>query len=340
MRAAFHVDAHTLQLRDPVAEPEPADDEVIVRVRACGICGSDKHDLETPPRREQIPGHEFAGVLETGAGAFSAGESVLVDPVLRCGECAACRAGRDNLCEKMRVYGCRGTQPPGAFAERVAVRARNLHRVPEGLPFHVAALADPLAVALHAVDLGPDPQGLSCAILGAGPIGLLALQVLARREAARVVLLDISGHHLEVARQIGSELGYANLETIEIDPERDPLSYDLGGPLDLSLELAGGEAPTLDQAIHYSAKGATVLNISQRPGGTRYNYQGALFKELTLIGCCGQSSRDFAEALDWLGRGRILAEPIISDRFPLAEVQAAYNRSITRDALKVMVEPE
>lgn len=340
MRAAFHVDAHTLQVRDSVPVPEPATDEVRLRVQACGFCGSDKHDFETPPRREQIPGHEFTGIVETGHGDFQPGDRVIVDPVLCCGECPACRSGRDNLCENMKVYGCRGTQPPGAFAEAVAVRARNLHRLPDHLPFDVATLVDPLAVALHAVSLGPDPRGLRCAVFGVGPIGLLALQVLARKEAAHILAIDINPDHLQTARHVAETAGFSQIETIQVDPEADPYSLDLGAPLDLSLELAGGNAPTLDQAIHYSTKGATILNISQRPGGIHYNYQAALFKELTLVGCCGQASADFAEALRWLSDGLVLADPVISHRFPLVDIQAAYNQSLKPDALKVIVQPD
>lgn len=334
MRAAFHVDAHRLELRRDVPDPQPGPDEVLIQVKACGFCGSDKHDLETPPRRQQIPGHEFAGIIAGGGdGEFPAGAPVVPNPGIRCGQCPACLSGQDHLCENKRVYGCRGNQPPGGFAEYVKVLKQNLNRVPEGVDFDEITLADPLAVAIHAIRLGPDPRGLNCVIFGAGPIGLLAAQVLAQMNARRVLLVDISASHLKVGKSLGT------FETFLIDPATDPFSHDLGGPFDLSLELAGGNAPTLDQAIHYSQRGGTILLISQRPGGSHFNYQHVLFKELKLIGCAGQNRRDFSEAIDWIGSRRIQIKPIISARFPLDEVQSAYDHCITRDALKVIVQP-
>lgn len=334
MRAAFHVDAHRFELRRDTPDPEPGPGEVLIQVKACGICGSDKHDLETPPRRQQIPGHEFAGVIAAGGeGMFTDGARVIPNPGIRCGTCAACVSGSDHLCENKRVYGCRGNQPPGAFADYVKVLKENLNLIPDGVSFDEATLADPLAVALHAIRLGPDPKGLNCAIFGAGPIGLLAAQVLAEMGASRVLLIDISASHLEVGKSLG------DFDTYLVDPSKDPFAADLNGPFDLSLELAGGNAPTLDQAIQFSQRGGTVLLISQRPGGSHFNYQHVLFKELKLIGSAGQNRRDFSEALDWIGSGRIRIEPIISNRFPLEEIQAAYDHCITRDALKVIVNP-
>jgi len=194
MLAAYHVAPNRLELREtPLPALEPG--EALIRVEACAFCGSDKHDLARVPGAPRVPGHEFSGVVDQLAGdaPLSVGDAVCVDPIVRCGRCDHCLSGRDHLCRTMGVVGC---QDPGGFAEFVKAPARNLHPKPPGLSFEAATLADPLAVALHAISLVPPVDGARCLVLGAGTIGLLMGQLLQLRGAREVWLADIEEGHL------------------------------------------------------------------------------------------------------------------------------------------------
>jgi len=325
--AAFHVAPNRLELR-ATADPKPAEDEAIIRVRACGFCGSDKHDLSRAPAEPRIPGHEFCGVVEQASfgASFSPGDRVVVDPIMRCGQCDYCLEGRDHLCRTMAVIGC---QTAGGFAELVKAPLRNLHPLPAELSFEAATLADPLAVALHAADLAGAVEGKRCLILGAGTIGLLLAQVLAMRGAAAVWLADIEETHLDLARRLGL------FETILVSASQAP---DLPSDCDLAVELAGGGGSTLAMAIDSVRKGGTVLCVAQRPP-TEVSYPAILFRELRLQGVFGQRSKDFAEAIRLLATGQIQGEALITDCFPLGQVQAAYERFLQPSSVKVVVLP-
>jgi len=325
MLAALHVAPNRLEVIE-VPAPDPAPGEVVVAVRACAFCGSDRHDLAHQPAEPRIAGHEFAGVVvqEAADTPDLVGQAVIVDPIMRCGRCDYCRAGQDHLCRSMAVIGC---QTPGGFAELVKAPAGNLHPKPEGLPFAVATLADPLAVALHAAELACAVPGARCLILGAGTIGLLLAQVLAFQEAGEVWLADIEATHLELARRLGA------FRTVDLS---GGATEGLPGECDLAVEVAGGAAPTLGWAIAAVRKGGTVLCVAQRPP-TEIAYPTLLFRELRLQGVFGQRARDFGRAVELLGTGRIAGAPLITDCFPLAEAQAALERFLEPSSVKVVV---
>jgi threonine dehydrogenase-like Zn-dependent dehydrogenase len=325
MLAAYHVAPSQLELREtplPVLEPG----EALIRVRACAFCGSDKHDLGRVPGAPRVPGHEFSGVAEVLAGeaSISVGDAVCVDPIVRCGRCDYCASGRDHLCRTMGVVGC---QTPGGFADFVKAPVANLRPKPPGPSFEAATLADPLAVALHAASLAPTVDDARCLVLGAGTIGLLMAQVLRLRGAREVWLADIEEGHLALARSLGP------FETVNLATQPGEALPD---ECDLAVELAGGDAPTLDLAIASLRKGGTALCIAQRPP-SHVAYPTILFSELRLQGVFGQRSPDFAEAITLLGTGQVSGEPLISDRFPLSQVQAALDRFLEPSSVKVVV---
>ncbi len=336
MKAAVHTGPFTLEVRD-VPVPEIAEpDDVLVRVAAVGICGSDKHDLETPPRREQIPGHEFTGVVAAvgkDSAGFRVGDRVLVNPVTRCGRCEACRRTPPAPCLRPVVYGCRGDQPPGAMAEYCKVRAEDLSRVPDDVSLEEMALTDPLAVAVHAVNSGPPVRGENCAVLGAGVIGLLLAQVLRLRGAARIALLDILPSHLEMGRRLGDFECFSGEDADRAAADLE--AFDCG----VWYELAGGEAPTLDIAIRASRRHGRIILISQRPKGVWINYQMVLFKQLVLQGVALTSKESWAEASALIASRRVKAAPLITHRFPLEEVNEAVRTAVRGDSLKVMIRP-
>jgi threonine dehydrogenase-like Zn-dependent dehydrogenase len=335
MKAALHVDRFRLDLVErPIPEPEAG--ESLLRVKACGFCGSDKHDFATPPKRQQIPGHEFAGVVEEISGdpsGFSAGDRVLVRPKIMCGGCYQCREGDPELCENVRVYGCRGDQPPGGFAELVKVQTRYLRKMPEGISFAEATMADPLAVAIHGFDFTPDVEGERIAIFGAGVIGLLAAQVAHLRGAPRVFLIDINPDHLALGKQLGP------FEALPARDDESHLEKLQAAGIEISVELAGGDAPTLDHAIRVTRKGGTVLLVSQRPGGSFIDYQRVMFQELRLQGVAGQRDANFTEAIELMGAGSVQVRPLLSATFPLERIQEALETALQPGSLKVVVAP-
>lgn len=337
MKAALHSGAFELQIVDR-PQPEIADeDHVLLRVGAVGICGSDKHDLETAPRVPQTPGHEFAGVvaaLGTSPGPFRPGDRVLVRAQARCGRCPACCRRPRGECENPGVYGCRGQQhPPGAMAEYVLVRTENLTRLPDHVSFDHAAMADPLAVALHAIELGPPVAGQTCVVMGAGVIGLLLGQCLLQRGAGRVVMVDVLPSHLETARVLG-------LHECLLATSREHLVPRLMA-LESSLyyELAGGDSPTLDIAVQCIRPSGTILLISQRPKGVWLNYQSVMFKQLRLQGVAGLSDTNWDEAIRLIFNGAVALDPLITHRFPLAQVATALHTAVEGDSLKVIIHP-
>ncbi len=168
MKALVFTAPGTLELLD-VPEPDPAPGEVLVQVRAAGICGSELHGARQPGFRKPplIMGHEFAGVSATG-------DPVVINPILSCGHCGRCRRGLRNVCADRQII---GVHRAGGFAERVAVPASALRPLPPGLPWETAALIEPAANAVHAWNLARGAQGARVGVIGCGAIGLLCLAV-------------------------------------------------------------------------------------------------------------------------------------------------------------------
>src|SRR5438270_9300489 len=187
-------------------------DDVLVRVRAFGICGSDVHGMDGSTGRRRPPivmGHEAAGVIaELGkeVQGWKVGEPVTFDSTLYCGECDFCRKGEINLCDHRRVLGvsCEDYRQHGAFAEFVVVPQHVLYRVPPNLPFEHAALAEPFSIALHAVNRAPVKSSDEVLVIGAGMIGLALVQALRQKGCARIIVADIAQERLALAKQIGA----------------------------------------------------------------------------------------------------------------------------------------
>ena len=248
---------------EPVAGPG----QVVVAVRASGICGSDVHGFTGSTGRRRIGvvmGHEAAGeVIATGEGMarLRLGDRVVLRSILPCGRCDRCLQGQPNLCLERQGL---GMQLDGAYAERVVVPEAMADPIPDALSFEDAALVEPLAVAMHAVDLAPFGPADTVAIVGAGPIGLLALLAVRRRGAGRILVTDRDPHRLELARALGAD------EAIDVsagDPVERVLAATDGRGADAVLE-AVGIAPTVAQSIAIARPGGTVTWVgNSAPGG-------------------------------------------------------------------------
>src|SRR5512140_2343334 len=191
-------------------DPKPGVGEVLVAVKACGICGSDVHGMDGSTGRRRPPiimGHEAAGVIaERGkeVTAWQAGEPVTFDSTIYCGHCDYCRRGQINLCDNRRVLGvsCEDYRQHGAFAEFVVVPQRILYRVPEGLAFEHAALVEPFAIALHAVRRSPPALNDAVVVVGAGMIGLALVQALSQAGSGLLIVVDVAADRLALAAQL------------------------------------------------------------------------------------------------------------------------------------------
>ncbi len=314
-----------------VPVPRPGQGEVLVRVGACGICGSDgPRVLEKGAHRHPlIPGHEFAGtVAELGGGVsrWKAGDRVAVFPLIPCRACPACREGVYELCEN---YDYLGSRSNGAFAEYVCAPAWNLVRVPEGVSLECAALTEPAAVALHALNRFGVGRGATVAVFGAGPIGVLVAQWAAALGAGRIWLVDIVPEKLDVARELTrAELILAG----ERDPVEEIGKATEGRGVDLAVEAAGVPA-TVRQALAVCARGGRVVLLGNPSADVTLPQElvsQVLRKQLVLGGSWNSSFRggeddEWAAALAAMADGRLRVAPLITHRFRLEQAGEAFS---------------
>lgn len=307
-----------LRLHDE-PEPEPGAGEVVLRVEAVGLCGSDRHWLieggigDAVLRRPLVLGHELAGTIETGP---RAGERVAVDPAIPCEACPTCRAGLQHLCPDVEFA---GHSLDGALRARIAWPERLAHRIPDSLPADEAALLEPLAVALHALDLGHAGPGTRAAVVGCGPIGLLIVQALLASGAATVGAADPLPHRLGAALALG-----AVAEATGVD---------------VAFEAAGEDA-AVERAIELVRPGGRVVLVGI-PDADRTSFPAAATrrKGLTILVSRRMRPSDLPLAIALAASGRVDLGALVSERRPLAEWPEAFAALRERRGLKVVVAP-
>ena len=313
--------------------PAPGPGEVLVRVEAVGICGSDLHWFEegtiggVPPAWPLSPGHELAGTTEDG-------RRVAVDPAVPCETCALCHEGHPNLCPSVRFAG--GGEEDGAFCEWMAWPERCVIPLPDTLSAVDGALLEPLGVALHAVDLAHLRTGMSVGVFGCGPIGLLALQAARLAGATQLIATDLPSrpHRLEAARALGAQ-------TVAADEGREAraiLELTEGRGIDAAVEAAGENA-AVDAAVDAARPGARVV-IAGITTGERISFRSsqARRKGLSLV-LSRRMKHTYPRAIDLATRGLVDLRSLVTDRFSLTESATAFATAAAREGLKVIVEP-
>jgi L-iditol 2-dehydrogenase len=316
----------------PVAEP--ADDEVLVAVRACGICGSDVHGMDGSSGRRRPPvvmGHEAAGVVAP------AGDRVTFDSTVSCGRCHFCRQGQVNLCDERRVLGvsCEEYRRNGAFADYVAVPARILYRLPDGLSFEQAALLETLSVAVHAVRRVGVSPGETAVVVGTGMVGLLVVQALRAYGCDRVIGVDLDAGRLALAEKFGAVTVSGDAQTVAA-----AVRESTGGAgADLAIEVVG-VSPAVQTAIASVRKGGRVGLIGNVSPMVELALQAVVTRELALYGCCA-SSGEYPESIDLLASGRVDVGPLISAVAPLSEGAGWFDRLYggAPGLMKVVLQP-
>jgi (R,R)-butanediol dehydrogenase/meso-butanediol dehydrogenase/diacetyl reductase len=298
--------------------PEPAEDELLLDIAACGICGSDLHMTEDPVTfgigEGMVLGHEFAGeVVRCGSGVsgFHPGDRVAVAPMRGCGRCASCLHGEPAWCAEMRLIG-------GGYAEFTTVAARQCCLLPDDLPTGEGALAEPVAVGLHAVMRSGLKPGDRVLVLGAGPIGLL-VAFWARRLGARdVVVADINRHQEERAAAIGAT-GFA----LSGPGLANELRQQMGAPPDIVFECVGKRG-LIDFACSLVRVHGTVVGVGLCVGGDEWDPFAALSKEIQVVFAAFFTMAEFETALEALGPGRFRPQALVTGRIGFAEVPETF----------------
>jgi len=325
-------------------KPGIGDGDLLVQVKACGICGSDIHGYDGSSGRRIPPlvmGHEAAGVV-AAAGAnvagFKPGDHVTFDSTVSCGSCFFCQQGRINLCDNRMVLGvsCGEYRRHGAFAEYVSVPARICYQLPEGLPFAHAAMIEAVSVAVHAANRAPVTLGDTAVIVGSGMIGLLTLQAIRLAGCSQVIAVDLDATRLEKAVALGADAG---LKADETDVPAEVRKLTGGRGADVVLEVVGA-TPTVKTAIDCARKGGAVTLIGNLAPEVEMPLQSIVTRELTMYGTCA-SSGEYPACIDLLARGDIRVEEMITATASLEEGPAWFDRLYQGEAgaMKVILDP-
>jgi L-iditol 2-dehydrogenase len=317
-------------------------DEVLVRVRACGICGSDVHGMDGSSGRRLPPivmGHEAAGMIaEIGSEVtgWKKGDRVTFDSTVSCGVCWYCRRGEINLCDNRRVLGvsCGEYRRHGAFAEFVAVPQRILYRIPTNITYEQAAMVEAVSVAVHAVERTPLMLNASVAVIGTGMIGLLVVQVLGARGCGEIIAVDLDEGKLKLASQFGAT------QTVKVNADdlQKGTTYFTTG-VDAAFE-AVGLPTTVKMAIDSVRKGGSVTLVGNLKPQVELPLQAVVTRELTLIGTCG-SAGEYPACLDLIASGKVNVTEFISATPPLAEGAQWFERLYAgeKGLMKVLLKP-
>ncbi len=343
MRALLLSEYNKLEVVDlPI--PQPAPDELLVQVAACGICGSDVHGFDGSTGRRIPPivmGHEAAGVVvATGAAVegYAPGDRVTFDSTVFCGDCDFCRSGQVNLCNNRQVIGvsCDEYRRAGAFAEYLTVPARIACHLPDGLEFHEAAMLEAVSVALHGVSLAQLQGDETVLVIGAGMIGLLLLESARAAGSARTFVSDIDPTRLELAASLAADetflaSGQALVQQI--------LERTQGRGVDIVLEAVGREE-TIATAIDCVRKGGTVVLVGNISPQVNIPLQKVVSRQIRLQGSCA-SAGEYPEAMKLIAAGKIKVAPLITAQAPLADGPSWFARLHAREPnlMKVVLDP-
>ncbi|MEE2705865.1 MAG: galactitol-1-phosphate 5-dehydrogenase [Planctomycetota bacterium] len=343
MRALLLTEYKHFEVTD-MPQPDVGPDDVLVRVRACGICGSDIHGFDGSSGRRIPPlvmGHEAAGtVAAVGANVdgFGEGDRVTFDSMISCGRCAYCDRGQYNLCDNRQVLGvsCGDYRRHGAFAEFVVVPQRIVYPLPEALSFEHAAMVEPVSVALHAANLARVSLGESAVVVGSGMIGLLVIQCLRLAGCGQIIAVDLSDDRLALAEQLGADVGI-NAAGTDVDAA---IEAELRGDgADVAVEAVGNTV-AVRTAITAVRKGGRVVLVGNLSPQIEFDLQSVVTREISVLGSCA-SSGEYDVCIDLLASGKIDADPLITARSSLDEAAGWFDRLYGQESglMKVIVQP-
>ena len=343
MKAMLLTEYKNLEVTE-MPEPEIGDRDVLVEVRACGICGSDIHGYDGSSGRRIPPlimGHEAAGVitkLGPSVEGFSIGDRVTFDSTVSCGECQYCRAGQINLCDNRMVLGvsCGEFRRHGAFAQYVSVPQNILYKIPEGLAFEHAAMIEAVSIAVHAANRTPVSLGDTAVVVGSGMIGLLVIQAIRLAGCAKVIAVDLDEDRLSLAKELGADVTL-NPNSVDVVEEVKKLTNGQGA--DASIEVVGATV-TIETAIQATRKGGSITLVGNLAPKVEIPLQAIVTRELSVYGSCA-SNGEYPACIDLLERGDIQVEQLITAKASLDEGPGYFDRLYNGEpgAMKVIIQP-
>jgi L-iditol 2-dehydrogenase len=341
---ALVLEAYNQLVYRDMPDPEVADDEVLVQVKACGICGSDVHGMDGSTGRRRPPiimGHEASGVIaEVGKNVhgWQTGDRVTFDSTIYRLDDWYTRKGLYNLSDHRRVLGVSPEEyrRHGAFAEYVTIPQHILYRIPEDVTFNQAAMVEPAAVALHGVELTPLSVDDTAVVVGAGMVGLFVIQALRAAGCGKIVAVDIDTERLALAQTLGADVTCQPAAIMETNIVRD-LSGGRGA--DVAFEVVG-ITPTVATAIQSVRRGATVTVIGNLSPQIELPLQAIVTQQLRLQGSCSICG-EYPAVLNMIERGTLNVDAILSATAPLAEGAAWFQRLYEKEKglLKVILNP-
>ncbi|MHA2502621.1 MAG: alcohol dehydrogenase catalytic domain-containing protein [Candidatus Kariarchaeaceae archaeon] len=336
MKAAIFDGSHTLKIEE-IDKPEPSDTEILVKVVACGVCHTDEGYIEGTPTFKQKPlilGHEASGLVEVvgkNVSGFEVGDPVLIPPVLTCGTCEYCLAGRETICSRQQML---GNHIDGAFAEYIAVKAKDVVKVPEGLSLaDVSIVADAVATPYHAViNRAQIKPGQKVVVIGCGGVGINVIQF-ANFAGARVMAVDLQDDKLALAKKLGA--------AITVNPSTEDLRGAIKkhfGRAEVAFEVVGNPV-TQQMAFDSLGPGGKMVAVGYSPKKWDGFQSGKImFWELELIGSLGCPPRDFERILYLIETGKITLDGLITHRFKLDQINEAFEVLRGGNAVRVIIE--
>ncbi|KAI0634876.1 NADP+-dependent D-mannitol dehydrogenase [Trametes polyzona] len=339
MKAVYYHKPRDFEVRE-VPIPQIRDDEVLLKVRACGVCGTDQHvhEGEFIAAFPLIPGHEIVGeIAEVGknVSGFAKGDRVVADPSVLCGSCFYCRRGQVLLCENYKGV---GVSLPGGFAEYVVFDGKKVYKI-HNLSDEEATLVEPAACAVHGMDKLDAPVGVEALIIGSGPTGLILAQLLKLNGATRVVVAANKGIKTDIAKQLQAGDEYIELDREDPSGQWEQLKKDNPYGFDVVVEATGSEK-IANEAIHYVRRGGTLMVYGVYDNAARVHWPPSkiFVDEIRIIGSFAQTFC-FPRAVAYLDSGKVRVKGLVTDVYPVAEFEKVLDKMRSRTAVKIAVKP-
>ncbi|KAI0777243.1 NADP+-dependent D-mannitol dehydrogenase [Trametes elegans] len=339
MKAVYYHKPRDFEVRE-VPIPSVGDDDVLLKVRACGVCGTDHHvhEGEFITSFPLIPGHEVVGeVAEVGKNVteFAKGDRVVADPSVLCGRCFYCRRGQALLCENYRGI---GVSLPGGFAEYVTFDSNKVYKI-HNLTDEEATLVEPAACAVHGMDKLDAPVGIEALIIGSGPTGLILAQLLKLNGATRVVVAANKGIKLDVAKQLNAADEYLELDRENPAAQWEELKQKNPYGFDVVVEATGSEK-IANEAINYVRRGGTLMvyGVYNNDALVHWPPSKIFADEIRIIGSFAQTFC-FPRAVAYLDSGKVRVKGLVTDVFSVSDFDKALEKMRSRAAVKIAVKP-
>jgi len=321
-------------------DPKPGPGEILVKVKACGVCHTDvgylDHGVPTVKKPPMVLGHEASGTvaaLGEGVSGFQEGDRVLLPAVLTCGHCTSCRTGRENICENMVMF---GNHVDGSYAEYVLAPAKDSFHLPEELPLEDSCIiADAVSTPFHAVkNRGEVKPGMRVAVFGCGGVGINTVQV-AAMAGATVFAVDMVKEKLEMAKELGAE---AVIDASEDDNPAKTIRKMTGGGVDVAFEVIGNPK-VIANAFGSVRGGGRLVVVGYTPKDVTLNAGRIMFREMEVVGSLGCRPVDYPPIIEMARTGKIRVTPLISGRFPLDKINDAFDALRSGKGFRYIVTP-